>query len=314
MKVRHKRLVRGVSIAVALGLACAGLLTGVAGAQTDAAPGVTDKEIKLGYISSQTGAAASIYKNAHKACQARVGAQNAKGGVNGRKIGLEIIDDQSGPGNLTAAQDLIQNRKVFAVIDNSALAFLAWRYIKDAGVPMIGPGFEGNYYLDKANETVISGIGNQATVPGLTYDTPIRVMKKLGATKVASLGYAASPTSSAAATATNEYAAPSLGLTGAYVNNTLDFGVTDVGPIVLAMLLHAFGSAYCSAHRARPRRGRAPCRARSDSARPIEREAAAENLLQRGAARAAAALNGVCDLQTDRQLTGHRLIRPTPRL
>ena len=98
VKVRHKRLVRGFSIAIALGLACAGLLTGVAGAQTDAAPGVTDKEIKLGYISSQTGAAASIYKNAHKACQARVGAENAKGGVNGRKIGLEIIDDQSGPG------------------------------------------------------------------------------------------------------------------------------------------------------------------------------------------------------------------------
>ena len=40
--------------------------------------------------------------------------------MNGRKIKLEYIDDKSGGGNLTAAQDLVQNRNVFAVIDNSA--------------------------------------------------------------------------------------------------------------------------------------------------------------------------------------------------
>ena len=82
---------------------CSLVLGATAGAQASNAPGVSDKAITLGYISSQTGLAASIFANAHKSCQARVGAENAKGGVNGRKIGLEIIDDQSGPANLTAA-------------------------------------------------------------------------------------------------------------------------------------------------------------------------------------------------------------------
>src|SRR5947209_2077882 len=99
-----------------------GLAVGVAGAQSGSAPGVTDKAVTIGYISSQTGVAAATHKNAHKSCQARVDAQNAAGGVNGRKINIEAIDDQSSGANLTAAQDLVQNRNAFAVIDNSAFA------------------------------------------------------------------------------------------------------------------------------------------------------------------------------------------------
>ena len=100
-----------------MGLAATG-----AGAQTGDTTGVTDKAVKLGYISSQTGIAAATHKNAHKSCQARVDAQNAKGGVNGRKIDLEIIDDGATPEPRPRRQDLVQNRKVFAVIDNSAFA------------------------------------------------------------------------------------------------------------------------------------------------------------------------------------------------
>ena len=35
--------------------------------------------------------------------------------------------------NLTAAKDLVENRNVFAVVNNSPFAFLAYRYLKDAG-------------------------------------------------------------------------------------------------------------------------------------------------------------------------------------
>ena len=49
--------------------------------------------MKLGFIFSETGAAGSTFKNAGKACQARIDRENAKGGVNGRKIDMEIIDD-----------------------------------------------------------------------------------------------------------------------------------------------------------------------------------------------------------------------------
>ena len=125
MRHGQKFRVRAVAAVAAVGLVSVGLVATGAGAQTGDTTGVTDKAVKLGYISSQTGVAAATHKNAHKSCQARVDAENAKGGVNGRKIDLEIIDDESSGANLTAAQDLVQNRKVFAVIDNSAFAFLA---------------------------------------------------------------------------------------------------------------------------------------------------------------------------------------------
>jgi branched-chain amino acid transport system substrate-binding protein len=217
-------------------LTATGLLAaGVAGAQTGTAPGVSADSVKIGYISSQTGVAAPTHKNAHKSCRARVDAQNAKGGVNGRKIDLEVIDDASSGANLTGAQDLVQNRKVFMVINNSAFAFLSYRYLKDNGVPMIGGGFDGTYYYNKGNENIISGLGNGSPVPGLTYDTVTRQMKKMGATKVAAVGYGVSPSSSASAKATETYGAKAVGLKGVYLNTTLEFGGTDVGPVVLGI-------------------------------------------------------------------------------
>ena len=67
--------------------------------------------------------------------------QNAKGGVNGRKIDLITVDDQSSGANLTAAQDLVTNQKVFAVVNNSPFDFLSYRYVRDAGIPLIGGGY-----------------------------------------------------------------------------------------------------------------------------------------------------------------------------
>src|SRR4029079_1974537 len=195
----------------------------------------TAKDVTLGYISSQTGVAAATHKNAHKSCQARVDAENAKGGVHGRQIKVEYIDDKSSGANLTGAQDLVQNRNVFAVIDNSAFAFLAWRYLKDQGVPMIGGGFDGNYYYNEGNENIISSLGNGTPVPGLTYDTATKMMKKLGAKKVAAVGYGASPSSSESAKATESYGADAQGLEGVYLNNTLDFCGRDGGAVVLGI-------------------------------------------------------------------------------
>src|SRR5215207_4524270 len=232
---KHSRGLQAVAVGAVLGIASVGVLATGAMAQSSSDPGITDKTVKLGYISSQTGVAAATHSNAHKACDGRIKAENAKGGVNGRKIEVEYIDDKSGAGNLTAAKDLVENRKVFAVVDNSAFAFLTWRYLKDAGVPMIGGGFDGNYYYNEGNENIISSLGNGTPVPGLTYDTAPRMMKKLGAKKVAAVGYGASPSSSESAKATESYGAEAQGLEGVYLNNTLEFGGTDVGPVVLGI-------------------------------------------------------------------------------
>src|SRR5262249_24752423 len=146
---------------------------------TGNAPGVSNKAVKIGFLSSQSGVAAPNFVGADKACKARVDAENAKGGVNGRKIDLEIIDDKSSGANLTGAQDLVQNRDVFAVVNDSPFAFLTCRYLKDQGVPMIGGGFDGSYYYDPGNENIISSLGDGTPIPGITSDTVTRVMKKL---------------------------------------------------------------------------------------------------------------------------------------
>jgi len=234
MRKRNYAL-RAVAVLAALGAAVGMLATGAGAQSSGTDPGISAKEVKIGYISSQTGVAAATHKNAHKACKARIDAENAKGGVNGRKIDLIAIDDKSGAGNQTAAKDLVDNQNVFAVIDNSAFAFLTYRYLKDAGVPMIGGGFDGSYYYDAGNENIISALGNGTPVPGLTFDTATRWMKKMGAKKVAAVGYSISPSSSESAKATETFGAEAVGLEGVYLNNSLDFGGTDVGPVVLGI-------------------------------------------------------------------------------
>jgi branched-chain amino acid transport system substrate-binding protein len=217
------------------GLAFAGLAASSATAQSGNAPGVTAKSVKLGYIFSETGVAGSTGKNAGKAFQARIDRQNAHGGVNGRKIETEIIDDASSAANLTGAQDLVQNRNVFMVVDNSAFAFLSYRYLLGAGVPMIGCGCDGNYYGQKGNESIFSVTGNAGPFTGLGYDSVAKVMKQLGATKSGGLGYGVSASSSASVKNFQEYAAPAQGLDPVYTNTSVDFGTSDVGPLVLGI-------------------------------------------------------------------------------
>jgi branched-chain amino acid transport system substrate-binding protein len=236
MKQRGGRGIRALAVIAALSTATVGVLATSASAQsTGAAPGVTNDSVKIGFISSETGVAASNFVGAPKGCKARIDAENAKGGVNGRKIDLVTIDDKSSGANLTAAKDLVENQDAFAVVNDSSFGFLTYRYLRDAGVPLIGGGFDGTYYYDQGNENIISSLGDGTPVAGITSDAVTQVMKKLGATKVASIGYGVSPSSSETAKATVNEAAKASGLKPGYLNTSVDFGSTDVGPIVLGI-------------------------------------------------------------------------------
>ena len=129
LRPKYRRAVRALG-AVSVGVLAVALSVGPAGAQTLNTQGVDNNSVKLGFIWSGSGTAAPNFQDSDKACKARVDAQNAQGGVNGRKIQLETVDDMSSGANLTGAQDLVQNRKVFAVVDNSSFAFLAYRYLR----------------------------------------------------------------------------------------------------------------------------------------------------------------------------------------
>jgi len=241
---RSRRALRAIAGTAIAAVALAGLAATGAGAQSSTDPGVTANSVKLGYIFSETGSAGSTFKNAGKACKARIDRANATGGVNGRKIQVEYIDDQSSGANLTGAQDLVQNRNVFAVVNNSSFAFLAYRYLLSQGVPMVGGGYDGTYDGQKGNESMLSGLGNAAPFNGLGYDNTTKIMHQLGAKKSAAIAYGASPSSTASAKTTQDYAGPAQGLKPVYTNTSVDFGSTDVGPIVLGIKNSGADAAY----------------------------------------------------------------------
>ena len=230
---------RVLSSVVFVGLVGALATTGLHGAGAAAAneEGVTDNSIKIGHIFSKTGVAGSTFLNADKGCQARIDRENAKGGVNGRKIDVEQVDDQSGGANKTVAQDLVQNKHVFMIVNDSSFVGLAgtYRWLLDNNVPMVNGGFDGTYYGLPGNENVISALGNVVAAEGVTSDGIPKLMKAMGAKKVAAVGYGISSSSTAAAENFMKYAVPAVGLKPVYTNTTIDFGSTDVSPAVLGI-------------------------------------------------------------------------------
>jgi ABC-type branched-subunit amino acid transport system substrate-binding protein len=227
---------RTLVAAVTAGLAGVLALSGVSSAATAGAnQGVTDKSVKIGFIYSKTGVASATSGTSDIGCKARVARENAAGGVNGRKIEVEYADDQSSGANKTAAQDLVQNQHVYMIVNDSAFAFLTYQFLLDSGTPLIGGGYDGTYYGTPGNESIISGLGNAAPVTGVTSDLTAKIAKAQGATKMASIGYGISPSSTAAAVSNGKYAAPAAGLKSVYTNTTVDFGSTDVSPIVLGI-------------------------------------------------------------------------------
>jgi branched-chain amino acid transport system substrate-binding protein len=244
MKQRGRRAFRAAAVVATLGIATVGVLSTSAGAQSSGnTTGVSDNSVKVGFISSETGVASPNFVGADKGCKARIDAENAKGGVNGRKIDLTEVDDKSST-NQDAAKDLVQNEGAFVVVNDSPFAFQTYRFMNDSGVPMIGGGFDGSYYYDPGNENIISSLGDGTPIPGITSDTVTRLMKQLGVKKVASIGYGISPSSSETAKATVDYAAKAVGLKPGYLNTTVDFGSTDVGPIVLGIKNSGSDGAY----------------------------------------------------------------------
>jgi branched-chain amino acid transport system substrate-binding protein len=224
------------SIAVVATLVVGGMLAAGAGAAAKSEAGVSTKAVTVGLITSLTGFASSNFKDMPAGFNARIDAQNAAGGVNGRKIKVIVKDDQSSPGtNLTVSQDLIENENAFTVVNESPFAFGGIPYFVKNKIPTLGGGFDSNLYAKPGNEDLVSVLGNQGPVVGAAYTSSANVFKKLGATRLGALGYAISPSSSAAATNFIKYSAPAAGLKGVYLNNTVPFGSVDVGPLVLAM-------------------------------------------------------------------------------
>ncbi|HEY2564705.1 MAG TPA: ABC transporter substrate-binding protein, partial [Acidimicrobiales bacterium] len=170
-------------------IAVAATTVGSTSATAAGSPGVTSTTVKVAILTSLTGPIAPLYANTVKAFEAPIDAQNAQGGVNGRKIVVVPEDDASSvPGALAAAQDAVGNKNVFAVAAVSTATEGPTRYLYEQGVPVVGASYEGGFGTLPYTNMFGADTGSidqhypAFTLPGTFY-------KQKGATNVAVLGF-----------------------------------------------------------------------------------------------------------------------------
>ena len=220
------RALTGAMAAVAiLASACSsskGTSATATGAGTSGGPTYT-----IGLITDLTGLAASAEKTTPIGVKAGVGLANSKG----YHIKYIVADAGSSPaGALSAAQKLVEQDHVFAVIAVSGLTFAAAPYLTSHGVPVIGSATDGTEWITSRN--MFSVFGTQDFTKVST--TEGQAFKLLGITNVGIIGYGIVPSASESAKG-SAVSAREAGIKVGYLNANFPFGSTDVQPAVLAM-------------------------------------------------------------------------------
>jgi len=179
----------------------------VTNASCPASPGVTPTSISLGMIDSVTGPASTTFLGSKEAAQLRVDQENAKGGVNGRKIKLTIYDDAT-----NAAQQISQVQKaigdgVFGLTTTTSTVSM-YPTLKEAGIPITG-------FSNAPFGTDINAFGDAgATTGSIPTYAPTLVLEKQkqeGATKIAIINHATASASASQNALAN--LAPLVGIT-----------------------------------------------------------------------------------------------------
>jgi len=221
------KVFRRLGTAAMLGCLVASGSLAVIGSQAASA---AKSPIVIGYITDQTGVASSTFVDGPGGAQARIDAQNAAGGVDGHKLKLVSEDGQSSPAqNLTAAQDLVENKGALLVIDYSSFAFASSKYLQAQGVPVVGGAFDGPEWAQQPNSNMFTfSLPLESPINGqyYTYGYTGKFLHDIGVTKYAGLGYGISPSSQNSITAAFASGKP-YGITQCYLNQSVPFGGVD---------------------------------------------------------------------------------------
>lgn len=113
---------------------------------TCVAPGVTADQIKVGMLYPLTGPFETALSAFRGGVDARFGVENEKGGVNGRRLVYDWLDDASSPGeNLVSARQLVDVHNVFGILEGSTVAYGSADYLDSEGVPVVGISLEPSW-------------------------------------------------------------------------------------------------------------------------------------------------------------------------
>jgi branched-chain amino acid transport system substrate-binding protein len=100
--------------------------------------GVDNSTIKVGLVTIRTGAAATTQAGFYEAAKLRMDQENAKGGVNGRKITLSLYDDKgSGSEQTVVATKAVSQDGVFGLLEGTT-ADTMFPYLKQNNIPTVG--------------------------------------------------------------------------------------------------------------------------------------------------------------------------------
>jgi branched-chain amino acid transport system substrate-binding protein len=214
---------RLVTVSVAVVMAASiwnSLLEGAAGASSG--PTYT-----IGVLTDVTGLGSTNNATTPIGVKAGIGVAEKEG----FKIKYVVADTGTTPaGALTAAQKLVEEDHVFAVIGQSSVLFSAAPYLKSQGIPVIGGAEDASEWLSDPNMFSVLGYQDFTKVES----TEGLLAKLLGVTNLGSIGYSISPSSTEAAKAA-AISAEAAGIKVGYLNAAVPFGSTNVEPIALAM-------------------------------------------------------------------------------
>ena len=198
---------RFAAIAVTLGLALSGVVTSsvaIAGekkpdfsklkeiAEPDPCkndPGVDDSTIKVGVITILSGPqGVNFAPSTEDGIRARINRANETGELGERQIELVIEDDQGNQANnLTAAQQLVEEEEVFAIIEISNAADGSAEYLNKEKIPVAGWHIGQKEWGIYPN--MFSWRNTQPPDPAKVFTSRnADVMKALGAKKIALVG------------------------------------------------------------------------------------------------------------------------------
>ncbi|MDD2857328.1 MAG: ABC transporter substrate-binding protein [Candidatus Nanopelagicales bacterium] len=154
-----------------------------AAAACPAEEGVTPSTITIGYFSPKTGPAAANFVGGEEAGRLRVAQENAKGGINGRKIVVIGYDDQANAAaQLTQATKALQSDHVFGITMTSAND-AAFPTFKAANLPVTG----FNVLAMSTDRNAFSVTGPPA--PGIISTAVYERLKQAGVGKVALIAH-----------------------------------------------------------------------------------------------------------------------------
>ncbi len=196
------------------------MLRGQRRAQRAASPTIT-----IGVLTDISGVGGS--PSVLKGIEAGVGTA----GSEGYKIKYVVGDTQSSPtGALTAAQKLVEEDHVFAVVAISGLTFSAAPFLTAHDIPVVGVADDSTEWITSRNMFSVIGTEDYTKVES-TYG---EFFKRVGATRIGTLGFSIAPSAKEAAKAA-AVSAETAGLSAPYVNPDFPFGSTNVGPVAIAM-------------------------------------------------------------------------------